>query len=283
MKQVREHFRKLTSVLTSRAAQAGTVDHAVTVGTLREIIAKDFLRPILPRHFEIMSGKVIDSTGQKSSQQDCMIVDQRMPFIDVGSSDTAVVIAESVAATVQIKSFLNKGELLSALQAAETTKSLKRLGTLEYSKGPATVQAPLPFPILSYIFAFDGNSPDTIASHVNDFAHGALDGKSHDGRMIVDGICILNKGLILNSPQNVIISGSTGILPNLGESTLAWFAMSDDALFGFTRRLISDLVYLRLRNFDLDAYFACPEIDAVTNPATHSPVSAPANDSGNVT
>jgi hypothetical protein len=62
------------------------------------LIIQDFLRPHLPRTFDILAGVVVDSVGARSTQQDCLIVDARFPLIDVGSQTEALVIAESVAA-----------------------------------------------------------------------------------------------------------------------------------------------------------------------------------------
>src|SRR5687768_2787357 len=162
MEEVREHFRKIARTLHAKSDQAGSIEHNASIGSLREDIIATFLKPLLPRHFEVLCGRIIDSNGAKSSQQDCLVVDTRMPLIDVGSRDMVLAIAESVVATVEVKSYLNKAELIKSLTAADSTNSLRRRGRLHYKKGPVEFVFPEPLPIFTYIFAFDGDSPATL-------------------------------------------------------------------------------------------------------------------------
>ena len=261
MIEVRDQFRRIAQAVAANAEVAGGTRHSTTTGNLREILVQGFLRPLLPRHFDILSGVIIDSNGNKSAQQDCIIVDSRMPLIDVGSDTVALVIAESVVATVEVKSFLDKGELLSSLDSTVRTKSLKRKGSLAYSKGPALVIAPEPLPILSYVFAFDGTDPNTLIQHVVDFAYGKIDDTVHDRSEITDAICILNKGVFLNGPMMPTIDGNVATLPALKEPKMTMLPLGKDALFAFYRRLCSDITYLQMRNFDLDAYYSDAELE----------------------
>ena len=59
--------------------------------------------------------------------------------------------AESVIAPVEVKSYLDKGQLLDSLSKAVRIKALKRKGSQEYRKGPALIISPDPIPILAYI------------------------------------------------------------------------------------------------------------------------------------
>src|SRR5437763_16758371 len=111
MIEVRDQFRKIARSLAAQAEVAGGSGHSGTTGRIRELIIQKFLRPHLPKELEIRSGVIIDSTGQRSGQQDCVILDTRMPLVDIGSDAEALLIAESVLATIEVKSFLNKQEL----------------------------------------------------------------------------------------------------------------------------------------------------------------------------
>lgn len=261
MTEIRDHFRKIADLLNAKAAVAGGTGHSSTTGRLRELIIQDFLRPHLPRAFDILAGVVVDSTGARSSQQDCLIVDSRFPLIDVGSESEALVLAESTAAALEVKSYLDKGELLDSLAKAARIKSLKRKGSQEYRKGPALIVSPEPLPILAYIIAYSGTDLNTVIGHIQDFAYGKVDGQMHDRSQIVDGICVLDQGVVLNGPLMPTVSGNVVTLPALANPTMTMFPYKRDALFAFYQRLHSDLTYLRMQNYDLDAYYASSELE----------------------
>lgn len=261
MIEVRDQFRKISNFLAAKAEVAGGTGHSATTGSLRELVVQQFLVPHLPRHFEIRSGVIIDSTGARSAQQDCIIVDSRLPIIDVGSPTAGLVLAESVAATVEVKSRLDKTNLHSTLVSVARTKTLVRRGELVYSKGPAMIVSPRPVPILSYVFAFDGTDPKLLTQFIADFAYGQIDGETHDVSLIVDAVCILNRAVLQTSPRMPTVDGHNVTLPALKEPKLTMQHYRKDALFVFYRRLSSDLTYLRLKNVDLDAYFSESEVE----------------------
>ncbi len=260
MIEIRDHFRKIADLLKAKADVAGGTGHASTTGYLREQIVKDFLRPHLPRTFDILAGVVLDSTGARSTQQDCLIVDSRFPLIDVGSANEALVIAESVIAAVEVKSYLDKGELLDSLGKAVKIKALKRKGSQEYWKGPARIILPEPLPIPAYIFAYDGTDLNTLLGHIKDFIAGKVDGRGHGQSEMVDAICVLNQGVFLTTPSMPTVSGERVTLPPLSKAEVKMLHYEKDALFAFYQRLHSDLTYLSLQNYDLDAYYEASEL-----------------------
>jgi hypothetical protein len=83
----------------------------------------------------VKAGVIVDSAGNKSRQQDCVLVDTRLPLIDIGSEKDVVILAESVLATIEIKSYLDSKELESTLESVATTRRLARHGQQIYSKG----------------------------------------------------------------------------------------------------------------------------------------------------
>lgn len=260
MIEIRDHFRKIADLLKAKAAVAGGTGHSSTTGSLREQIIQDFLRPHLPRTFDILAGVVIDSTGARSPQQDCLIVDSRFPLIDVGSEKEALVIAESVIASLEVKSHLDKAQLLDSLGKAAQIKALKRKGSQEYRKGPALIISPDPLPILAYIVAYGSTDLNTLLGHIQDFAYGKIDGQVYDRSQIVDAICVLNQGVFLNNPLMPTVSGHNVTLPALSNPTMTMFRYKKDALFAFYQRLHSDLTYLRMQNYDLAAYYEASEL-----------------------
>jgi hypothetical protein len=257
MIEVRDQFRKISKSLSAQAEVAGGSGHAPTTGRIRELIIQKFLRPHLPKELEIRSGVIIDSTGRRSNQQDCVILDTRMPLVDIGSDSEALLIAESVIATVEVKSFLNKQELIASLEASASTKKLVRKGEQVYRKGPAKIQVPEPYPILTYVFAYDGVDLATAAKHMAAFA-----AQHEDGGIIPEAICILQKGVLFRSPLMPTIRGHQVTLPSAaGELKLDGQPYKQDALLAFYRRLIDDVMPVRMRIFDIDCYYSESDLE----------------------
>jgi len=153
---IRLQFRRIAQALYAQAEVASGTGHAVTTGILREVIIRKFLKPHLPQSFDVRAGIIVDSEKKQSRQQDCVIVDTRLPLIDIGSDTHAVFVAESVIATIEIKSELGTSQLLDALESTTITRRLSRKGEQTYQKGGALIKVPRALPILTYIFAYDG-------------------------------------------------------------------------------------------------------------------------------
>jgi hypothetical protein len=257
MIEVRDQFRKIAKSLLAQAEVAGGSGHSGTTGRVRELIVQKFLRPHLPKELEIRSGVIIDSTGKRSSQQDCVILDTRMPLVDIGSDAEALLIAESVLATIEVKSFLNKQELIKSLEASASTKKLIRKGEQVYRKGSVEIQVPEPYPILTYILAYDGFDLATAVKHIADFAT-----EHKDGGLIPEAICILQKGVIFRSPLMPIVEGHHVTLPSAsGELKLNGQPYRQDALLAFYQRLIDDVMPARMRIFDIDCYYSESDLE----------------------
>jgi hypothetical protein len=254
--EVRLQFRRIAKTLAAQGEVAAGTGHAATTGRLREGVIQRFLRPHLPKTLDIRSGVILDSNGNKSKQQDCIIVDTRLPLVDVGSDTDALLIAESVIATLEIKSFLNSQELLSSLESMAITKRLLRKGEQLYRKGPVEIQLPTPLPILTYLFAYDSISFETLVNGISQFAR-----ERGDGSITPEAICVLNKGVLLRSTFMPVVQGNHVTLPSIKECKLTAQALSKDALFAFYRRLIDDVVPLRMINYDIDGYYSASELE----------------------
>jgi hypothetical protein len=254
--EVRLQFRRIAKSLAAQAEVAAGTGHPVTTGRLREAIIQKFLRPHLPKTFDIRSGVILDSNGNKSRQQDCIIVDTRLPTVDVGSDTDAILIAESVVATIEIKSFLNSGELLSSLESMEITKRLLRKGEQLYRKGPVEIQIPEPLPILTYLFAYDSMSLKKLMVGIFEFAK-----ERSDTSFTPEAVCVLNKGVLLRTSFVPLVRGNNVTLPPLKECKLTAQPLEKDALFAFYRRLLDDVVPLRMINYDIDGYYSASGIE----------------------
>lgn len=257
MKEVRDQFRKISNLVAAQADVAGGTGDSGTTGKIREIIVQKFLRPHLPKNLDIRSGVIIDQDGKRTNQQDCVILDTRLPLVDVGSDTDAILISESVVATVEVKSFLNKTELFRSLEASALIKSLARKGEHIYQKGPAQIRIPNVQPILTYVFAYDGMELANALEHINNFAI-----EKQDGGMVPDAMCVLKKGVLLRSPLMPTVAGFSVTLPRAdGTLQLTSVPYSKDALLAFYRKLIDDVIPIRIVNYDFDGYYSESELE----------------------
>ena len=256
MLEIRTHFRRIARLLEAEAEVAGGTGHAATTGSIRESVVQKFLQPHLPGTLDIRSGVIVDSTGTRSRQQDCVITDRRLPQLDVRSESHSLLIAESVLAAIEVKSHLDGSVLREVLEAGALTKRLVRRGEQEYHKGGAVIRVPEPLPIFTYVFAYDGVAVKTLGIAAADFAF-----EKNDPHCLPGGICVLRKGVVLAPHFMPTVEGQTVRLPALRDLKLDIRPYQQDSLLVFYRRLMDDIMPLRLINYDIDAYYAEEELE----------------------
>jgi hypothetical protein len=148
----RELVRTSVRHAVDRARACAGVDHPGLKGTLREILVRDLLRPLLPADLGIGTGQVISAIDQTSTQHDVIIYDRSIlpPMIFEGG--TGLFPIEAVAYTVEVKSALDAGELQSSHEAAVA------LAGFSYTSGERDINdEPLGhdfIKVISAIFAF---------------------------------------------------------------------------------------------------------------------------------
>lgn len=114
------------SALDIFAAQYGAskrFNHAVSIGSIREQIIRDFLSEHLPRVVSVVSGQIFDTNDQYSTQQDVILKLNNVPRLPFASG-VDMVFSEGVVATIEIKSTLS-GPVLKSV--GEGIASVRRL------------------------------------------------------------------------------------------------------------------------------------------------------------
>ena len=81
--------------------------NAIVGGTVREGIAKDFIRELLPPRFGLKSGLIFDAKRGMISPQCDVIIYEGVPLLEF--TDTVVVEKEQVKAILEIKSWIDQG------------------------------------------------------------------------------------------------------------------------------------------------------------------------------
>jgi hypothetical protein len=94
------------------------LSHRLTKGELRELFLCDLLSPFLTAQFDVGTGIIINQRGDQSRQTDIILYDKRIlpPFIQ--ERHLGVYPAESVVATIEVKTTITKAEVLKAEQSA---------------------------------------------------------------------------------------------------------------------------------------------------------------------
>jgi hypothetical protein len=174
-------------------------------GRAREIVLKRFLEPFVPTNMGVCNGVVVSTTG-KSGEIDLIIYDEKglslfRPFFDYYPDNLRPVPIEAVYCVIEVENYLDKGRMQKCLEKIKTVKELPKVAYYEQS-GAIIHTATLYgkeweyFPTLGIIFAFDGNPNEAIE---------ILNQSNYPLEHKVDLVCILKKGLITYSEDNLLV------------------------------------------------------------------------------
>jgi hypothetical protein len=99
--------------------------HGLHKGTPRESFVKKFLKQHLGSDLKIGTGELIDcesKPGEERNQHDIVLYKPQFPRIDYGKKVRAF-LSESVVATIEIKSSLDKDDIEQAIDAGIAAKN----------------------------------------------------------------------------------------------------------------------------------------------------------------
>jgi hypothetical protein len=131
----------------------GNISHSGEKGSFREILLRGVLASILPPHFGLGSGIVVDKWGRQSRQTDIVIFDKRVIPPVVFQEGHGLYPLDAVYRTIEVKSVLRRNHLEEAETAARLLKPDNPFGLKLAAPGKLQNQhACYPF---SALFAFD--------------------------------------------------------------------------------------------------------------------------------
>lgn len=249
------------SLLAISRIPAGS-GHPLHKGTPREAFVREFLETHLSERVAVGSGEIIDANsrpGQPRNQIDLVLYKREYPKLVFGGGINGYM-AESVVATIEVKSVLTKEELQRAIETARILKGLKRNIVQAFTSG---YQPP---GILTYVVAYDGPATmKTVHSWISqvDASLGInylQMGTTSDERMKVaspalDAVFVLGKGFIYfdNAPGGFIIPDKMRAqVPNFkwvgldmpNGSLLLLFVFLTMAVSGLSGILVNPVPYL---------------------------------------
>jgi hypothetical protein len=189
MKPLIEYCRGAVAALNAQYNMTEVLGHAATAGSARERLIQDFLTAHLPEMTSVVSGMIVDSTGQRSKQQDIVLMLKSMPRLAFASGHD-LIFQEGTIATFEIKTQISPSVLESIADNIESVKCLKpstllgaQLGDLDwpYSR------------ILSVVLTYGGSNLDVIGKKLSDLSD---KGKPDVYLDLTKGILIKNEGLL---------------------------------------------------------------------------------------
>ena len=149
---LKAHLDAVEQQLLATSKIPANAGHTLHRGTPREAFLKEFLISHLSSRLAVGSGEIIDARSEPREQRnqfDIVVYKADYPKIDLGGGISAF-LAESVVATIEVKSLLTEADLDTAVRSAARAKSLERHLVTSFTAGY------VPPGILSYVVAYDG-------------------------------------------------------------------------------------------------------------------------------
>ena len=228
---------KSGKILEGYFEQSKNILHNGSKGTVRENIVNKVIRPFLPACYGLSGGEAFDSEGNTSKQLDLVVYDSVFSYIIPYIDNYIQFPCESIYGNIEIKSFLNKDELMNAIDNIKSMKSLKREGTHSWTVTPlVSIKINgLPDntdrnPYFGIIFAYDSVEALTVLNY--------LENLEIPSNLLPNAIVLYSKRTIIFQATDSNIGGFPSndfnkfVMLNCGEETLAVFI---GLLINFTR------------------------------------------------
>ncbi len=228
---------KSGKILEGYFEQSKNILHNGSKGTVRENIVNKVIRPFLPACYGLSGGEAFDSEGNTSKQLDLVVYDSVFSYIIPYIDNYIQFPCESIYGNIEIKSFLNKDELMKAIDNIKSMKRLKREGTHSWTVTPlVSIKINgLPDntdrnPYFGIIFAYDSVEALTVLNY--------LENLEIPSNLLPNAIVLYSKRTIIFQATDSNIGGFPSndfnkfVMLNCGEETLAVFI---GLLINFTR------------------------------------------------
>lgn len=164
------------------------IEHMGLRGASREDALKDCLGKLLPRKYAVGCGTVVDVEGTQSKQQDFFVYDAFSSPIFLQTESSVVIPAESVYATVEIKSSLCKQALREGVENIQSVKTLELHAAHRSADAPDTC-----CDVFGGIFSYASEtSLKCLAHNLEEVC------RNIPRREQPSVVCVLDRGLIVN-------------------------------------------------------------------------------------
>jgi hypothetical protein len=191
-----EYFQNHADALGSEAKGDRIYPNKGDIGSERENNLFDFINNHIPFRCKVIKGGFIfDSNGNESNQIDLIVTnDLTFQFRKSESSlkRKSFNCIEGCYAAISVKSYLNKKELIDSLENLESIPTEKKIIVNPYITNRQRFIDQIPQRI---IFAYDGDSHETIQRHLKDYySMHRLDQRSPDMIIVNNSFYIYRVG-----------------------------------------------------------------------------------------
>lgn len=235
--------------------------HPLHKGTPREAFIRGFLASHLSESVAIGTGEIIDANSKPNesrNQNDIVIYKRNYPKLDFGGGVNGF-LAESVVATIEVKSTLDKADLGQSIKAARNIKNLNKSIVQAFHAG---YQPPS---VLNYVVAYGGPAKmQTVCKWITEIhasegiSYPPMSNAPHERPQVaspsLDAVFILGKGFIYfdNVPFGFITDEERTrhpqrkwVLGNMSDGNLLLlFIFLTQAVSGVTGSWLNPLPYL---------------------------------------
>lgn len=231
---------------------AAQIKHDGSRGAVRESVLRSFLHERLPRKLAIGSGEIVSAARETSAQVDLVIYDALETVPLLFSDAVQVFPIEGVYGTIEVKSGLDKPELIKGLDNIESVKSIAPRGVFQHRVGAMVSGMPRPAPFGTVFgYSLRGNSLHSLVQNLVDWE------ADHDPQVWPNLVVVLGEGLIYHTDKkhracihNETITGDTK--PTAIEHGI-------DSLFHFYSAVLDLASAMQLGPLSLMDYYEMPE------------------------
>lgn len=189
MKPLVKYCRGAVDSLNAQYKMTEVLGHAATAGAATERLILDFLTSHLPEMTSVVSGVIVDSSGQRSKQQDIVLMLKSMPRLAFASGHD-LIFQEGTVATFEIKTQITSSVLDDI---AENIASVKLLAASTLS-GAQLGDLDWPYErILHVVVTYGGSDLGSISRKLNTLPESSKPDVYLD---LTRGILIKNEGLL---------------------------------------------------------------------------------------
>ncbi|CNG74269.1 TPA: DUF6602 domain-containing protein [Yersinia enterocolitica] len=267
------HMNAMEDVLVANSKVAANTGHPLHKGNPRESFISEFLRNHLPSNISIGTGEIIDGNSKPNenrNQYDIVLYRNSYPKLDIGGGVHAF-LAESVVATIEVKSTLSCEGIKQSVNAARNAKNLTPKFHEAFRAGY------VPPKIINYVVAYDGPSKmQTVMDWINKSYEELsipkeslplpMEHRANTPSNSLDGVFILKSGFLYfdNVINGLAISAFREKDPNIrwvisdGEKNnlLMLFFFLQTSLMNTEGRWLDTSLYMQNSQFEKVSFFS---------------------------
>lgn len=246
---VKKIFRSVSRQMLESFHTSAEFKHRGNMGSFREDTLKSFLEQgRIPGRYGIGSGEIVSPNSESSKQIDLIIYDKLRGISLFYSDSVQVYPIECVYGIVEVKSSLNKEELIKSLENIKSVKAMATRDTAEVRMpGGITARFARPTPFgLVFAYRLSNNSLDSLEENLNEWE------STIPPSQWPNAIVVLDEGIIYHTKRAKACFENDNIDKNASTISLHYRA---DTLFHFYSILLQISSAMELGPIRFEKYF----------------------------